>query len=160
MKTSHSIPASRISKPSWYNKFREQNSLLNQSSSKILLTGGSIISSLRRYLVIWKKYSSSFNSLNFGIPGDKIRYVLWKIQNFSNNSSIKYIFILCRTSNIDYNPPEEPVNGITLSGISAKKQCHNVVFIPLIPQGKKDTIRRGSIHITNWLLEEESGKHD
>ena len=91
MKTSHSIPASRISKPSWYNKFREQNSLLNQSSSKILLTGGSIISNLRRYLVIWKKYSSSFNSLNFGIPEDKIHYVLWKIQNFSNNSSIKYI---------------------------------------------------------------------
>ena len=73
---------------------------------------------------------------------------------------MKYIFILCRTSNINHNPPEEPVNGITLSGISGKKQCHNVVFIPLIPQGKKDTIRRGSIHITNWLLEEESDKHD
>ena len=49
METSHFIPVSRIGKPGWYNKFREQNYLLNQSSSKILLIGDSIISNLGRY---------------------------------------------------------------------------------------------------------------
>ena len=49
-----------------------------------------------------------------------------------------------------------------LSGISAKKQCYNatVVLVLLLPRGKKDTIRRGNINITNRLLEEESGKHE
>ena len=44
-----------IGKPGWYNKFRDQNSLLNQSSAKILLIGDSIISNLGRYPEIWKK---------------------------------------------------------------------------------------------------------
>ena len=107
MKTSLFIPTSRIGKPDWYNKFRQQNYLLNQSLSKILLIGDSIISNLGRYHEIWKKYFSSNNTLNFGIPGDKIQHVLWRIQNlnFSNNFSIKYIFILRGTINLDHNPP-------------------------------------------------------
>ena len=164
METSLFIPTSRIGKPGWYNKFREQNCLLNQSSSKILLNGDSVISNLGRYPEIWKKYFSSRNTLNFGITGDKIQHVLWRIQNLnlSNNFSIKYIFILCGTNNLDHNLSEELVNGIILSGISAKKQCHNatVVLVPLLPRGKKDSIRRGNINTINRLLEEESGKHD
>ena len=160
METSHFIPTSRIGKPGWYNKFREQSYLLNQSSSKILLIGDSLISNLRRYPEIWKKYFSSNNTLNFGIPGDKIQHVLWRIQNlnFSNNFSIKHIFIRCRTNNLDHNPPEELVNGIILSGISAKKQCHNatVTLTLLLPRGKKDSIRKGNINVTNRLSEEES----
>ena len=111
-----------------------------------------------------EKYFSRHNTLNFGVPGDKIQYLLWRIQNlnFSNNSSIKYIFILSGTNNLDHNPPEERVNGMVLSGISAKKQCPNatVVLISLLPRGKKDSIRRGNTNITNRLLEEKSGKHD
>ena len=123
METSHFIPTSRTGKPGWYNKFREQNCLLNQSSSNILLIGDSIISTLGRYLEIWKKNFSSQNTLNFGIPGDKIQHVLWRIQNlnFPNSFSIQYIFILCGTNNLDHNTPEELAEGIILSGISAKK---------------------------------------
>ena len=64
METSHFILPSRIGKPGWYNNFRDQNSLLNQSSAKILLIGDSIISNLGRYPKIWKKCFSSHNPLN------------------------------------------------------------------------------------------------
>ena len=123
METSHLIPASRICKPGWYYKFREQSNLLNQSTWKILLIGDSVISNLGRYHEIWKKCFSSNNALNFGIPEDKIQHVLCRIQNlsFSNNNSIQYIFILCGANNLDHNPPGEFPNGIILSGISAKK---------------------------------------
>ena len=158
METSHFIPTLRIG-----NKFREQSYLLNQSSSKILLIGDSIISNLCRYPEIWKKYFSSNNTLYFRIPGDKIQHVSWRIQNlnFSNNFSIQYIFIFSATNNLDHNPLNEFANGIILSGISAKKQCHNatIVLIPLLSCSKKDLIRRRNIDITNRLLEEESGKH-
>ena len=59
MEASHFIPASRIGKPGRHNKFRDQNSLLNQSSAKILLIDDSVISYLGRYPEIWKKYFSS-----------------------------------------------------------------------------------------------------
>ena len=35
MEASHFIPASRIGKPGRHNKFRDQNSLLNQSSDLV-----------------------------------------------------------------------------------------------------------------------------
>ena len=94
METSHFMPTPRIVKPSRHSKFRDQNSLLNQSSAKMLLIGDSIISSLGRYPEIWKKYFSCHNTLNFSIPGDKNQHVLWIIQNlnFSNNSSISSFF--------------------------------------------------------------------
>ena len=106
MATSHFMPTSRTVKTSRHSKFRDQNSLLNQSSAKILLIADSIISSLGRYPEIWKKYFSCHNTLNFSIPGDKNQHVLWIIQNlnFSNNSSFKYLFILSRTNNLDHNP--------------------------------------------------------
>ena len=86
METSHFILPSRIGKPGWYNNFRDQNSLLNQSSAKMLLIGDSIISNLGRYPKIWKKCFSSHNPLN---------------------SSIKHIFILSGTNSLDHNSPEE-----------------------------------------------------
>ena len=111
-----------------------------------------------------EKILFSHNNLNFGISRDKIQQVLWRIQNlnFSNNSSVKYIFILWRTNSLDHNPPEELVNGMILSGISAKKQYHNasVVLIPLLTCDKKKSIRRRKINIITRLLEEESGKGD
>ena len=111
-----------------------------------------------------KKYFSIHNTLNFGILGNKIQHVLWRIQNlkFSNNSSIKYIFILSETNNLDQTSPEKLVNGIVLSGISAKKQCPNATIIlnPLLPRSKKDSIKKENINITNRLLEEKSGTRD
>ena len=90
METFHFIPTSRIGKPRCYNKFRDQNSLLNQSSAKILLIGNSIISNLGRYPQICDKYFSTHSTLNFGIPGDKIQHVWWRIQNLNvSNNSIK-----------------------------------------------------------------------
>ena len=111
-----------------------------------------------------KNTFSRHNTLNFGIPGDKMQHILWRIQklDFSDNSSIKYIFILSGTNNLDHNPLEELVNGIILSRISARNQCPNatILLISLLPCGKKGLIRRGNINITNNLLEEKSGKHD
>ena len=68
METFHFILTSRIGERGWYNKFREQSYLLNQSSSTILLIGDANVG---RYPKIWKKHFSSKN--NFGIPGDKIQ---------------------------------------------------------------------------------------
>ena len=63
--------------------------------------------------------------LNFGIQGDKMQNILWRLNNldFSKNCSIKYVFILGGTNNVDHNSPEETANGRITSGLSAQAQC-------------------------------------
>ena len=102
--------------------FQEHNFLLQQSSPKILLIGDSLISNLSRYPDIWKSHFSKHNTLNFGIPGDKVQNILWRINNlnFSKINSIKYVFILGGTNNIDHNSPEEIVNSLISSGFLFK----------------------------------------
>ena len=57
MEASHFIPIQELVNVD--SKIRDQNSLLNQSSAKILLIDDSVISYLGRYPEIWKKYFSS-----------------------------------------------------------------------------------------------------
>ena len=101
------IPARRSSKLGWYEKFWQQHFLLNDSPSNILLIEDSLISNITRYEDVWSDYFSKHNMLNFGIPGDKIQNLLWRIKNleFPLNSTLSCIFILCGTNNVDRNSP-------------------------------------------------------
>ena len=158
------IPVPRNGKAGWYKSFQEHNYLLQQSPAKILLIGDSLISNLTRYPDIWKSYFSRHNALNFGIPGDKVQNILWRINNlnFSKITSLKYVFILGGTNNIDHNSPEEIVSSLISSGLSIQNHCPNtkVVIIPLLPRDHKNSIRRGNINIINTLLLSECSKHN
>ena len=124
----------------------------------------SLISNLNRYPDVWKNYFSIHNTLNFGIQGDKIQNILWRLNNlnFSKNCSIKYVFILGGTNNVDHNSPEEIANGLITSGLSAQAQCQNakVVIIPLLPRDTKNSLRRGNINVINTLLLFKCSKHN
>ena len=148
----------------WYGKFKQHNCLLQESPAKVILIGDSLISNLNRYPDVWKNYFSIHNTLNFGIQGVKIQNILWRLNNlnFSKNYSIKYVFILGGTSNVDHNSPEEIANGLITSGLSAQAQCQNakVVIIPLLPRDTKNSLRRGNINVINTLLLFKCSKHN
>ena len=138
--------------------------MLQESPAKVILIGDSLISNLSRYPDVWKNYFSIHNTLNFGIQGDKIQNILWRLNNlnFSKNCSIKYVFILGGTNNVDHNSPEEIANGLITSGLSAQAQCQNakVVIIPLLPCDTKNSLRRGNINVINKLLLSQCLKHN
>ena len=158
------IPVARSGKLGWYEKFKRHNFLLQESPAKVILIGDSLISNLSRYPDVWKNYFSIHNTLNFGIQGDKIQNILWRLNNlnFSKNCSIKYVFILGGTNNVDHNSPEEIANGLITSGLSAQAQCQNakVVIIPLLPRDTKNSLRRGNINVINTLLLSKCSKHN
>ena len=66
------IPVPRNGKFGWYEKFKQHNFLLQESPTKIILIGDSLISNWSRYPDVWKNYFSIHKTLNFGIQGDKI----------------------------------------------------------------------------------------
>ena len=74
--------------------------------------------------------------------------------NFSKNCSIKHVFILGCTNNVDHNSPEEIANSLITSELSAQAQCQNakVVIIPLLPHDTKNSLRRGNINVILTLL--------
>ena len=119
------IPVPRNRKRGWYEKFKQHNLLLKESPAKVILIGDPLISNLSRYPDVWKNYFSIHNTLNFGIQGDKIQNMQWRLNslNFSKDCSIKYVFILGGTNNVDHDFPEEIANGRITSGLSAQAQC-------------------------------------
>ena len=108
---------------------------------------------------VWSEYFSKHNALNFGISGDKIQNLVWRIKNlkFLSNSTLSCIFILCGTNNVGHNSPEGIISGLTLRGISVQAQCNyaKVVIILLLPCDKKFCMR-WNISFINSLLESVS----
>ena len=157
------IPAPMSSKLGWYEDFREQNVLLNNLSSNILLIGDSLISNISRYQDVWSQYFSERNTLKFSIPGDKVQSLLLRITNlkFSSNLTSSCIFIPCGIYSVDHNSPEEILSGLTSSGILVQAHCHRdkIVINLLLPRNIKFSLRRGNINIINALLELECPKH-
>ena len=94
IETSYFIPALRIGKPGWYNKFREQNCLLNQSSLKILLIGDSVIPNLGRYPEIWKKNFRAVTSCNQVKFTDHFNNALFNLMKFICLEILILIYIL------------------------------------------------------------------
>ena len=99
--------------------------MTRNSPAKVLLIAYSLISNLSIYHDVWKNYFSIHNTLNFGIQGDKIQNMQWRVNslNFSKDCSINYVFILGGTNNVDHDFPEEIANGRITSGLSAQAQC-------------------------------------
>ena len=149
-------PTPRNGKHGWYDQFQKHNLLLNNSKAKMLIVGDSLVSNLSRYPEIWRKYFINHGVLNFGIAGDKVQNVFWRVNNFHFSSSLnlKHVFILCGTNNIDHNPPQSIASTIICTGLAFQKKSNKfqVVIIPLLPRDHKHSKRRGIINTLNKLL--------
>ena len=51
-----------------------------------------MISNITRYQDVWSEYFSKYNTLNFGIPGDKIQHVI--MEGKEPEISLEFNFIL------------------------------------------------------------------
>ena len=91
-------------KADWYKTFENHAYLaISSQKCKVFLIGDSIIAKFSKFNSVFDKYFSKFNTLNFGIGGDKIQNVLWCINNMSLPPSLQYIVIHCGTNNSGHN---------------------------------------------------------
>ena len=125
------------------NTFRKHVTMTTSSTNaKLVLTGASSISHFDKCSNIFDKFFLPFRTLNFGISGDKIQNVLWRLCKITLPASVEYVIIHCGTNNLGHNSPLKIAEGlINIACILKKnyKNLHIFVSCPLPRDDKKTT---------------------
>ncbi|NLU41786.1 MAG: hypothetical protein GXX08_06255 [Firmicutes bacterium] len=93
---------------------------------------------------LWDEYFSQFNPANFGVGGDCIENVLWRIENGEiDGISPKLFSVLIGTNNLCRNTENEIVEGIMEVVRTIRLKCpeSKVVVFGLLPREKDETGR-------------------
>ena len=103
----------RNGKFSWDDTFRKKVTMSTSSSNaKLVLIEDSIIANFDICSDIFDKFFLSFRTLNFGISGDKIQNVLWRVYNLTLPASVEGVIINCDTNNLGHNSPLKFAEGL------------------------------------------------
>ena len=73
------------------------------TNAKLALVGDSIIANFDKCVDIFNKFFLPICTLNFGISGDEIQNVSWRVCNMTLPASVEYIIIYCGTNNLEHN---------------------------------------------------------
>ena len=134
----------------WYNTFRKHAAMsVSFTNAKLVLTGDSIIINLDQCNDIFDKFFLSFCTLNFGMSGDKIQNVLWRVCNMSLLASVEYVVIHSGNNNLGYNSPIKIAQGL----ININKNLH--IFVScLLTRDDKKSVNRSLLFAVNCYLKE------
>ena len=95
-----------------------------------------------------------FRTLNFGISGDEIQNVLWRVCNMTLPASVEYVIVHCGSNNLGLNSPLKIAEGLINIAWILKKNCKNLhIFIScLLPRDDKKSIKRSLLYAVNCYL--------
>ena len=122
-------PTPRDCRIGWYDKHGDHEKLAKTSEADIAIFCDSIAYGLTRYSNIWHKYFPKQSALNFGIPGDRIENILWRVQNIELPTNIKYAIFQGGTNNLDYDAPEDIANAISIMAYFLIQNHPNIKII-------------------------------
>ena len=100
------------SKFGWIEMHYYQKELLRKSYASVVVIGDSIVAGLRRYPTVWRNFILQYKTVNLGIGGDRIKNVLWRINDILLPKSIRSVVIHCGTNNIDTSSSDEISVGV------------------------------------------------
>ena len=94
------IPEERI-KPGWKKIHEDQVELGRRMNPDVILIGASIIHNfLKHYPKIWEYNFKPLKAINFGIGGDRVQHVLWRVKYGLLPISAQIVIIHVGTNNI------------------------------------------------------------
>ena len=59
---------------------------------------------------IFDRFFLSFRTLSFGVSGDKMQNVLWRVCNMTLPGSVEYVIIYCGTNDLGHKTAEGLIN--------------------------------------------------
>jgi platelet-activating factor acetylhydrolase IB subunit beta/gamma len=104
---------------------------------QLVFLGDSLIRRWEDNLDLWNKYFSAFHAANFGVGGDCLENIKWRILNGElDGINPKIIIILAGTNNLDNDTEETIVNGIREIAeiIGQKLKNTKLVILGLLPR--------------------------
>ena len=123
----------------------------------VLLVGDSLVKGLARYASVWRQYFGSLGTcLNFGIGGDRVQHVLWRLRHGELNCDPKIIVLHCGTNNIGKDSPKEIAEGLLtiVDQISIDCPYTRTVVTGLLPRDLEPSEFRNDIAEVNKILME------
>eukprot|EP00112_Aurelia_sp_Birch-Aquarium-sp1_P024217 Seg7544.1 transcript_id=Seg7544.1/GoldUCD/mRNA.D3Y31 product="Platelet-activating factor acetylhydrolase IB subunit beta" protein_id=Seg7544.1/GoldUCD/D3Y31 len=136
---------------SMHKRFIEDGKLLRP---EVVFTGDSLIHRMQD-TETWEKMFKPMKAVNFGIGGDKIENVLWRLQNGELESVKPKLFVvLVGTNNID-NTCDEIVEGLETIAwtINQRHPQTKILILGLLPRGEKPNRLRDKHYEINNDLE-------
>ena len=153
-------PLARNDKFGWYNTFRKHvtmsTSSTNAKNAKLVLLGDSIIANFDKCSDIFDTFFLSFCAGNFGISGDKLENVFWRVCNMTLPAPVEYFIIQCGTKNLEHNSLLKIAEGLINIGCILKKNYKNLhIFVScLLPRDDEKSVKRSLLYAVNCYLKE------
>jgi platelet-activating factor acetylhydrolase IB subunit beta/gamma len=113
-----------------------------QYEMQLVFLGDSLIRRWEDNLDLWNKYFSAYRAANFGVGGDCLENIKWRILNGElDGIDPKIIIILAGTNNLDKDSEETIVNGIREIAEITQQKLKNtkLVILGLLPRNINET---------------------
>ena len=132
-------PVKCVFKKNWSELFMNHQINLSYSTPSKSVIRDSTAAGLARFSDVWHNFFC--NALNLGIGGDRTEYVIWRVDNLSFPTSMKYVIIHCGTNNIKFNNATDIANGILCVYYLIQTKLPNVQIIVtgLFPRSPKSS---------------------
>ena len=158
-------PVIRTSSTNWLPRHEGFVAQAKKGGIDLLFLGDSITDNWRtKGSNVWSKIYASRNAGNFGIGGDRLQHVLWRVQNGElDGLHPKAIVLLIGTNNSQNDSPTDIATAIKLIIGEIKARCAGtkVLLLAIFPRGPRtnsdktpdDGIKRmQTIHEANELI--------
>ena len=88
---------------------------------------------------LFNKYYGKYHAVNFGVGGDKIQHLLWRVEGGElKGHSPKVIVLLIGTNNLGFNPVNEVVMGVTnmVRNLQGKFPATKILLLGIFPKNE------------------------
>ncbi len=138
----------------WLERHRANLDRVKEGPVELLFLGDSITQRWSEN-AIWRRYYSPRHAANFGIDGDRIQNVLWRIKDGELNAiTPKLVVLLIGTNNLDNASTEEIAEGVNAILVEIRQRLPkaHVLLLGLFPRGRATETIREKIRAVNDRL--------
>lgn len=154
---SAAMPISKLHEQGWANRHKTLCENVRKAKPDVLFLGDSITQNWETAgAAAWAAQIAPFNAANFGIIGDRIENLLWRVENSGLGAGFqpKAAVVLIGTNNLWLNTPEETAAGMKtlVDAIRKRSPRTKVLIVGLFPRSEKATDAiRAKVKETNEL---------